>query len=38
LPGKAGGGKAAKTETVSTFAADTAAKTGVAARTVREEV
>src|SRR5690606_24548282 len=37
-PGKAGGGKVAKDETVSSFAADTAARTKVNPRTVQQDV
>jgi ParB family chromosome partitioning protein len=37
-PGKAGGGKRAKVAESATFARDTAAKTGVSPRTVREDV
>ena len=35
LPGKSGSGKQAKNEIISSFAADTAAKTGVTERTVQ---
>ena len=37
-PGKAGGGKKAKTEIISVFADDVAAKTSVTSRTVRQEI
>jgi N6-adenosine-specific RNA methylase IME4 len=37
-PGKAGGGKVAKTESISSFAADSAAKSGVSGRTVQQGV
>jgi N6-adenosine-specific RNA methylase IME4 len=37
-PGKAGGGKKAKTEIISAFADDVAAKTSVTSRTVRQEI
>ena len=38
LPGKAGGGKKAKSEIISSFAKDTASKTGRSERTVQQEV
>ena len=38
LPGKPGGGKGAKTETVSSFADDVAMKTGLTPRTIRQYV